>query len=266
MFDVGDAVPLTFRAVSAVQALVDATVTLVVEQPDGSSVSPTVTHAGLGTYTAVLVPALAGAYRLRWAASGASTSAHEDVVNVGAFPPSIIGVEELRAQLNLRDGSDVDDEELREYAAAATWAVENHTKEIVARRSVTEVLSGGWRRGLVLGYSPVLAVTAAQSVDGVAWDPANLRVTPSGVVYVLSGPVFVGAVTVTYLAGYRVVPPNYLLAAKIIAAHLWETQQRPLAGPRPGFAGEETLSPSGIGFAIPSRAVELLGGRPPLIA
>ena len=62
---------------------------------------------------------------------------------------------------------------------------------------------------------------------------------------------------VTYVAGWGVsVPPSMGMAARIILAHLWQTQRGAVSPPLMG--GEETVVLPGFGFAIPNRAAELL--------
>jgi hypothetical protein len=61
-----------------------------------------------------------------------------------------------------------------------------------------------------------------------------------------------------------VIPAEFQLAALIIAAHLWETQQRSHLSGGPSY-DEQNVTPSGLGYAIPNRAVELLGARGPML-
>lgn len=77
-------------------------------------------------------------------------------------------------------------------------------------------------------------------------------------------PAVSGPVTVTYQAGSPAVPASVTLATAIIAGHLWETQRRPgQSSDRPaGFGGMDGVAdatiPMSIGYAIPSRAQDLL--------
>jgi hypothetical protein len=76
--------------------------------------------------------------------------------------------------------------------------------------------------------------------------------------------------TATYVAGYQVIPANFIEAAKIILRHLWQTQQTPGFGSRLFSSADDlsshlTATVSSLGFAIPNRASELLGGKMPVI-
>jgi hypothetical protein len=86
---------------------------------------------------------------------------------------------------------------------------------------------------------------------------------PSGSVNVLSGPPLVGLALVTHQAGLTAIGANIRLAAKIIIQHLWETQ-RGTMGVQLGGDNEPYMA--GRGFAIPRRAVELLGTQLPGVA
>jgi hypothetical protein len=288
MVNLGDPVSFVFQAVSA-GSLVDttpipvATVTL----PDGTSALPTVTRTSLGMYRTDYVTVQAGRHTIRWTAIGVKGAS--DVFNVApAAPMALMSMDEMRAHLNQTDTAD--DDELRPMMDAATLIIERHRGEVVARRPVTEDYQlgsryrngqwaeGGWsntgyRRGpfLVLRRGPVISLTSIVSVDGVTtWNVTDLDLdVESGSVTPRFGtPSLVGRVRVTYVAGYAVVPPHYIEAAKIITAHLWSTQRTANFGPhsviRPG--GDEDPFSANPGYAIPYRALELLGGRPPVIA
>jgi hypothetical protein len=118
----------------------------------------------------------------------------------------------------------------------------------------------------------VISLTSIAS-PYTTWSPANWTIDNySGVITRVSGSYLYGTVSLSYEAGYVQVPAHYVLAAKIVLAHLWQTQRVITAGPTSGFgvrssAGqqEQILTPSGFGTALPPRAIELLGPRPSLI-
>ncbi len=58
---------------------------------------------------------------------------------------------------------------------------------------------------------------------------------------------------------------NYKLAALFIVAHLWESQRAAVAGPQGPFGEDELLRPAGQGYAIPHRALQLLGEPAPMV-
>jgi hypothetical protein len=246
MYDVGDPVEFAFELPGA------ATVTLTVELPDGTSATPTVSAPGVGRYTATYTPTQAGLHRFRWAATGAFVRAYSDVFNVrSAADLQLVSLAAVKAHLNM-SAATVDDEELRGWIAAATRVVERHTGETIARRSVTETRTGP---RVLLSKRPVLAVSSPSGATVVDAALGEVLVTTTG------------DVEIVYTAGYREVPENYLGAAAIIAAHLFETQRNATVGQQVNLAGDvQAFAPSGQGYAIPRRAEQLLGARPPVVA
>jgi uncharacterized phiE125 gp8 family phage protein len=186
---------------------------------------------------------------------------------------ALVSLEDAKRHLNKSLDDTADDEELRQVIEATTPLVESIRGEVVARRSFvmdTDAWTG--TRTVLLPKSPVLSLTSVVSLDGSAtWDPADLHVDSTGIVTVRSGPLFWGFLRFTYVAGYPVLPANFALAAKIIIAHLWETQRPSLVQsrwgtPRPFMNESEGIVPLPAGFAVPNRALELLGGIGPLVA
>ena len=270
MHDVGDLIPLHYTVVDPrTQSKTSATVAATLEDPDGVSSTLTVTEGATGEYSATFTPAAAGRYVVRWQSTGAVNSAFSDVVNVAeGASTALISLAEARAHLNLPAGEHLEDEELRGFITAATAAVERHLGQVVARRTITEQYDTVATRKLFLRHAPVLSVTSVASADGqITWDPDELLLdAEAGVLDANGGTVFYGPLRVTYVAGWRIVPPHVVLAAQIIVAHLWQTQRVGSLGQAPGFAGDGTVESVSTGFALPYRALELLGDRPPVIA
>jgi hypothetical protein len=105
----------------------------------------------------------------------------------------------------------------------------------------------------------IVSVPNGAAVDisaGLDIDPlANAARTKGGWAF----PAFSPVVTVTYVAGWgAAVPAAFGNAARLILAHLWDTQHGPAA--RPSMGGDEMVMPPGFTFAIPERAAELLNG------
>jgi hypothetical protein len=183
--------------------------------------------------------------------------------------PYLVSLADIKAQTNISNTAS--DEELRSYLEAATGVVERHLGRAVVRRARTEqhLLRSG--AALVVNWSPVISVTSLAMVDGsFTWNPATLYASSAGVITCPLGTAPYGHVTVTYVAGMTVVPEEYGLAARIIVQHLWETQRGAAGAPRAGGLGD-TLgvsrgAGSGLGYAIPNRALELLGTGMPGVA
>jgi uncharacterized phiE125 gp8 family phage protein len=244
-----------------------ASATLTIILPDGTTVSPAVpAPASTGQLRVDYVTTQAGRHLWRLVTTG-PTTAYADVFDVqSATPDSIISLAEARAHLNMRPTETSDDDELRGFIAAATRAVETELGRSVVRRTVTDrfYLSGA-TTAVLLRHVPVLSLTSVVSSDGAtAWNAANLQPdTESGYITVASGAALTGTVDVTYQAGMAVIPEAYRLAAKIIVQHLWETQRGSM-GVQLGGDGE-SYTP-GRGFAVPRRAIELLGSQLPGVA
>lgn len=264
MIEVGDTAPLEFIVVNPQLSRADATVTLTVNQPDGTTVSLPVIRAEVGVYTALYVPAMPGRHTIRWSATGTVSRSSVDVLNVipSTDSAAIISLAEAREHLNITDEDTVEDEELRRFIEAASGAVERHTGQVVARRLLTERFMVSAGSSLVL-RPPVLRIVSAVDAAGATLDVSSWVV--DGFTGFVSAGVS-GAVTVTYEAGMPVVPAAYIMATQIICAHLWETQRVQNIGTSPGFGQETNFTPSiGMGYALPNRALELLGGKAPNI-
>jgi hypothetical protein len=268
-FDLADIVPLTVNIRDSAGALADAgAVTLTIGEPDGTTVTPAVTHSGTGVYQVDYAPTMPGRHTVTWVATGVNSCGFSDVFDVrAAAPPYLVSLADVKEQLNKI--ATIDDEELRRLVEAATAAVERHLDKAVVRRTVVEKrdlgipnthAAPGILQSFVLSTKPVLSLTSVVAADGgLTWSPANMSVTEGGVVRVLAGSVVWGPVTFTYEAGMTLIPAEYGKAAEIIVQHIWQDTQRGQKGsPRAG------LDTPGAGFtsfaySIPNKALELLG-------
>lgn len=202
---------------------------------------------------------------------------------------ALVTLEDVKEQINVTTTEF--DAEIQIYADAATGAVERHLNKVVVPRSITEEhYLGTYRQGYGMnwGYvdsyrygaqsysygrqinlngTPVQSLTSVARVDGtLTWDITSLHADPSGTVTVLWGPQLSGQVTVTYMAGMDIIPPEYKLAGRIIAQHLWMTQRGSQGSVRASSDAmrDSTMMSRGLmGFSIPNRALELLGHGSP---
>lgn len=261
MLEVGTAVDLDFAATADGAVLADATVTLAIDLPTGAVLSPALTVARLsvGRYRVIFTPTLPGRHVLRWTASGAVSKRRTDVLNVVSSSGSsaIISLDEAREHINMPDDVHVEDGELRSFIEAASGIVEQHLGEIVARRVITETHQV--RSGQPMMLRPPILRLVAVTADDAEVDPAGLVV--DGFTGFVTGTV--GTVEVSYEAGMAEVPRAYITATQIICAHLWATQRPNTFSSSPSFGGDTGTAVAGMGYALPNRAAELLGGRAP---
>jgi hypothetical protein len=176
-------------------------------------------------------------------------------------------LDDAKAQLNITSVDAARDAQLQRFVDSATRPVERALGRVVDQRSITdEVMFVGAVTSVLLRGAPVIAVTGIEAVDGsTTWstDPTVVHVNgESGRLTLLSGPPLTGLVSITYTAGYAVVPAEVELAALIIIQHLWETKRGTM---RVSLGGDdEPIVPAG--YAIPNRALELLGTSLPGVA
>jgi hypothetical protein len=271
MFDLGDVVLLKFATTDGTGNPANAgSVVVTVGKPDGTSAIPAVTNPSTGLYEAAYVPTLEGLHTVRWVATGVNANASQDVFNVREITDQVISLAEARHQLRLTSQSGNDD--LRTFIAAATVAIEDHVGRKLIRRTITDEKHRRACGTVILKRFPVMSLTSVSTLDGVTtWNVNDLDVdSDTGIVTAITGPSLRGDIKATYLCGMRVIPVNYLMSARYIVEQLWQTM-RPFAGNANLPAGvlEDSLDArSGglVGFAIPNRALELLGKPPPLVA
>lgn len=169
---------------------------------------------------------------------------------ITATSTEFITLDEVKRHANLSLSGAANDLELSLIKGAA----EEHVQSLIGavlHRSVTETVRAVDGR-VLFNQAPVLSVQSLTlSGQAVAY-----TLDSSGM---LSGVRAYGDLTATYTVGRASAPDAVRLAALIIAEHLWQTQRgnAPSALPATdtGFA-EPTF---GVGFAIPNRALELLG-------
>lgn len=232
--------------------LMEITITL----PDDTQVGPqAVIPESTGHYHFDYTTTQAGRHVAHWVGTGTNPGANVTVFDVvSAMPPDIISVYDAKVQLKITN--DVSDDELRSFIGSATAVVERVRGEAVVKRSFTEKITAVNGR-VVLSRLPVVSVTSIASRDGLTtWDVDDTDVDDAGILTSTRTPL-AGDLTVIYVAGYIEIPENYLMAARIILEHLWQTKRGNAGVPRPG--GMEVATVSGLGFAVPNRALELLG-------
>ena len=169
-----------------------------------------------------------------------------------------VDVLDLKRHLNIPSSDATDDAELDLMLGSAQDAVEGLIGPVLWR-TVTETHATALG-SLVLNQFPVISVTSVeQSATPLTGWVADLSTGK------VSGLPTCAQVTATYVAGRTTVPSAIALATLIIAAHLWDTQRGNAPSALPVNEEPQFTASFGIGFAIPSRAAELLSAylKPP---
>jgi hypothetical protein len=205
------------------------------------------TAAG-GVYTAPVTVDQAGLWTYLWTASGTVVATEPGQFTVDATRTLVASLEEFKAHLNRTDVAD--DAELRTHLAAATEWVESELGGPIGVTTYTETHYAG--DTLIPRKTPLVSVTSITPYQGSALSTAAYRAdTNLGAVFLRYAAGY--EYTLVYRAGWTVLPERVKLAGLIVAAHLWETQN--------GFGGRrnaDDLAATGLGFAVPRRALELL--------
>ena len=291
-YDLGAPVPpadLPFYVTDSSGSPVAASVTpvLTVTLPDQTTVTPAVAAPVVaGTYLAAapFVTTQAGHHLWAWTAAGIFPGAYADSFEVRAAPdPSIVSLAEAREILRLSPADTSEDSVIRGYSTAITEWVEYVCGPAVTRQ-VTEVVRA---QGEVL----VLSRAPVRTDMGAALSPANRRDGsttngimsvvpllsygfmypldellvdgPAGIVRHLAGlPFFYSGdpyaqFLVSYWAGRAIIPWGIYEAARIALKHVYGVNRGGSAVTGSAAADEE-VTPTGFGFSVPSRAVELL--------
>jgi hypothetical protein len=159
-------------------------------------------------------------------------------------------LDQLKAHLNYGTGT-TDDTEMQIHLTAATDYVEWRIGGPVSVQTFTE---RRWVNGptLIPRRRPLVSITSITPDFGTALT-STAYVADTDVNQIVFYYTAGGWHTLVYTAGLTVIPFNVELAGLIVAAHLWQTQN--------GFAGRrnsDDLVVTGLGFAVPRRAEELL--------
>jgi len=277
----GGMYPIAFDVYDGTGALAHAaTATLTITLPDGTTAVPAITDAAVpGQYRLSYQTTVPGRHTAHAVTTGPVT-AWDDEFDVAATPwPAMVSLADAKAQLNMSLADHTFDDELREYIAGVTGAVEEYKHEVIVRRAVTDTLDlrrygygygygwYGYGQRFRLRSAPVISLVSVTSWDGVVtWDVTQMRVSPSGTVRVMAGPPVTGLVDVIYTAGLNAIPARYKRGALVVLQHVWETQ-RGQGTVMSGVIGqEEHFRQPGEFFTIPGKAKEWLGPPRPVIA
>lgn len=276
-YEVGQVVTFAVKVKDAAGTLVDTSTLPVctITLPDGTTTAGTVVKQSTGTYYATLTSTLAGRHRARWTATGTNSGGfpYTDVADVWATDPAlVISLADARDELNLSESDTVSDDEIRLYVAATTQILVDlcGPLNIAVLPSVRVENYDAGGSVIVLGRRPVDLPTSVIEYVGTYAETLTYSATPNApgnsytyepqtgiVTRRVSGVPshWLGPVQVTYTWGSSVVSPRVILAARALVAHLWSLQNR---GFRPSFGGNEAMTQTPMGYAIPRRVVEML--------
>ena len=292
-YDLGGPVPtgdLAFQVTDDAGNPVDASETpvLTITLPDQTTVTPAVgaTPATAGTYlpAAPYVTTQAGHHLWAWTAGGTYPAAYVDSFEVRAAPdPTIASLAEAREILHLDPSDTSQDSVIRGYSQAVTEWIEYVCGPVVTQQ-VTQVVraqgavlilprtpvrtdmgttldasnrrDGSTTNGIV-SITPLMTYGFMYDLDQLLVDgPSGIVRQSAGLPFFYSGDPF-SQFLVTWWAGRAVIPWGIYEAHKIALKHVYGVN-RGGAAATGSVAAEEETTPTGFGFSVPTRAVELL--------
>lgn len=272
-YTLGQQVVLTTAVADTLGVPTNATMSLTVTRPDGttlvSGVGLTITNPATGSYACNVQTNQAGTWLYVWTASGAAIGIDDGQFDVLAITRRIAGLADAKLHLNKQNTAD--DVEIQDFMDAAQSVIQREVGDVVPTSySETLPIDGCC---VVLTRRPIISVTSLSVWNGgtvpVLIDPTGYRLTgATGVIERLNGgyPIpFTGTdVSVTYMAGLSgPVPPNIRLAYLELTAHLWRNSQQGRNRRVRGSGPEDDTGTVALGFSLPNRVRELLGPKRP---
>lgn len=259
MRDVGDRIEIRHEVRDGDGTLTNATVTVVVTKPDGTTSSPAVANTSTGIYDASFTADTVGVWRWEWTVSGTVVDVDYGQVYVAdPAPGTYATLPQLRARINATSGDR--DEALQSALSAAARAFDRDTGRrpggfyldatATARTYRVygrTVCDGGWYRLLVddIGSETGLTVEVG---DGSTWTTvAGTRTYPSNAlpdrqpITAVAGQGWwmgVDLVRVTARWGWPAVPDEVVEAVLIAAQRLYRRKDSP-----EGIAGSSDFGP-----------------------
>jgi hypothetical protein len=283
IYDVGDQVTVTTTVLVA-NVPTDATVTVTITAPDGTTSAPAVSHTGTGQYAATFTATMAGNYLVHWAAAGAAVGVDEYQLYVQPAGFRIVSLRDAKDYLRKTAAFTGDDNELREFIDSAGEVVDylarpdgqpQHHRVLLRPGcgAVPAAVAGGLGH---LGHRGVARRPHIHPDPGVGARGGRLRLRlhlrPPGRLDHPTGQRLQLPVPARRqqhqgrLRGRRVQPwpAKIRLGALEQISYLWRTSQTGRGAGRAatGTGTEDTVTIAGLG-SVPLRVVEMLAGLKP---
>lgn len=223
-YEVGDAATLT-TVITVNGQPTDATVVLTVTRPDETTFTPDVQHVGTGSYLSTFALTQLGSWRHSWVATGGATSSDSGTFEVRPVARLLAQVEDVEDEMGTTFASAADRRKVRARLIGVSADVIGATGQKFFRGQRTIVVPGDLDDTIVLPQRPVVSVDAV-ALDGVPLAAGDdYRVVGSTIYRSFGRPWgYPGQwtdVTITYTAGYEVVPDDIVsLCARRVATQL----------------------------------------------
>lgn len=233
-----------------------ATKTVTVTLPDQSTVTPTVSTNGTGSFYSDYTFVQEGLHRFSVATTGPVTH-KTDFTNASVFR-SIIGVDEARDYVG--ETTTARNDQLRQALMALTEKIESIVGITVPKRFVDEHVTGYQVYTLRLPHGPLLTSTSVESITAVypggpTWYTADIIQYPDSATCELYSmlPFWYGPWKATYTAGRAVIPQPIQLAMKEALFDLWANQDLD-----PGTTTAERWESAVASYDMPAHARSML--------
>jgi hypothetical protein len=268
-YDLGDGVPLEHEVRDADDVLTNATVTLALTRPDGTTFTPAplVTNPSTGIYRSTPVPDMVGlSWTGAWASSGAVISVKPFSFSVAdPAPPGYVELPLVKSALGKMTADDRDDLILQAIAAASRWIEGRCGRRFYPDRAATARTFPVVGQSLYDACDQVLLVDDIASADDLAvstgstgsWTPVTGWDTGPDNAFAVGLPVtqlrsrrgwlpLSGRVQVTARWGWPAVPDDIAQAALLQATRLYRRKDSPQ-----GVLGNSEWGPTRVSRSDP---------------
>ena len=270
VYDLGDVAALGVTITDASGAAANAgAVAATITLPDGTTVTPSVTNSGTGLYDVTYTPTTSGRYLIRWVATGTNASAYQDdfTVRDGTLL-SIVGLDEVKAHLNIPSTNTDLDEEIRRFVDAASDLAENYVGCVLGRQVFTDELYDGNTDIIRLRNPRAISITSIYE-SGTLLTSTDYAVDPTGqrisriTTGSIAGPNYFGIwapgannIKISYVSGFTNPPAAAKQGVLEIVRHLWQTQRGAMSVISRNQTGDDFYP--GSTYSLPRRCMELL--------